>query len=120
MSKETAKVWLDEKSIKDLFEAMPGGAEGFLKEFGYQQFAIAVESWVHLNNVFPDAQEKIDAQRYRFLRDPVLTDDFPPAHASCWVVEYSHPKGTIPELRSAGFGVKLDATIDLAMERARS
>jgi hypothetical protein len=57
-----------------------------------------------------------DAARYRYLRNPDPSfDDFPPSDGACWVVQYYQPKGIIPEMRSAGFGIKLDTTIDAAM-----
>lgn len=60
------------------------------------------------------AKEK-DAARYRFLREPIEDGEYP-QDGSCWVVQYYHPKGTIPELKSAGFGIRLDVTVDMAIE----
>jgi len=65
------------------------------------------------------ADDARDAARYRFLRDPKITEDFPPADGACWVVQYGRTAGSIPELKSAGFGAKLDATIDLAMQASK-
>lgn len=54
-----------------------------------------------------------DAARYRILRDQsYVQDEPPPTNGSCWVVRYHHPSGTIPSLSFAGFGAKLDATLD--------
>lgn len=56
-----------------------------------------------------------DAARYRWLRDGNYKGGPYPAHRTMWVVQYHHPQGTIPELRSAGHGVTLDLAIDVAM-----
>lgn len=63
-----------------------------------------------------------DAERWRWLRrsDERLGNSPWPEHGVCWVVQYHHPKGTIPETRSAGHGAALDAIIDLEMAKEKS
>ena len=60
-------------------------------------------------------QDKLDAARYRFLRDHKRPEGFPPPDGYCWVAMTSHKPGTIPEMTSAGKGAELDANIDMAM-----
>lgn len=64
----------------------------------------------------PDAVLIKDAMRYRYLRNNA-SEDMPtwPVSGSCWVVQYHHPQGTIPELKSAGFASELDRAIDAAI-----
>jgi hypothetical protein len=63
-----------------------------------------------------EAANAKDAARYRFLRNQASqSEGFPPADGACWVVQYHHPRGTVPELTSAGYFDKLDRAIDAAM-----
>lgn len=57
---------------------------------------------------------ELNAMRYVWLRD-IERGQWPPMHGDMWVVQYSHPRGTIPETGSAGFGAELDAAIDAAI-----
>jgi hypothetical protein len=60
-----------------------------------------------------------DAARYRWLREQRGVDGDLPIDGDVWVVQFSQPKGAIPELRCAGFGDKLDRSVDLAMSASR-
>jgi hypothetical protein len=68
----------------------------------------------------PAGEVERDAVRYRYLRDRA-NETMPqwPKDKSCWVVQYHHPQGTIPELKSAGMGDELDRTIDSAIAMAQ-
>lgn len=109
---------LSEEEIAAIYESMEGGPEGWLKTFGYQQFAEKVEQKI-LERLKPfGLQEQLkyrkDAERYRFLRDsPIDTSPFT-LNGSVWVVQYVHAPGTIPALISTGKGQALDLSVDAA------
>jgi hypothetical protein len=63
---------------------------------------------------------RVDAGRYRFLRDQQVVDGDAPADGDVWVVQMHHPRGTIPELRCAGFGEKLDRAVDAVIEKEKA
>lgn len=113
------KISMSNDDISEVWHSMSGGPAGWLKEFGYLQFARAIEDWIHARHGLPDVADKIDAGRYRFLRNPSREEEVYPQDGSCWVVQYHHPKGMTPELRSAGFGSKLDSSIDLEISKEK-
>jgi len=53
--------------------------------------------------------------RYKHLRDDPKNSEIYPQHGMVWVSTYHHPKGTIPELKHAGYGEELDRNIDAAI-----
>lgn len=66
-----ARAKLTDEEIQTIWQTMPGGPAGWLKSFGYLQFARAVEEWIIENNgslVATSASSVEDAGRYNTVR----------------------------------------------------
>lgn len=91
---------MTDDEIIAIWEGMPGGYSGFLKEWGYLQFA---------NKLLEAANIQVtqDSKRYRELRDPGCPED-----GTLFACVYVHPHGTIPYQRAV-VGAELDRLADV-------
>lgn len=97
-----------QKLIQEVFESMPGGADGFLKSFGYQQFAEEI-----LKRFSAAPQDVIDARRYRAMRNcvPSVSSLGWPHDGTVFGMVFRHAPGAIP-CQVAAHGAELDLAVD--------
>lgn len=96
-----------QRLIQEVFESMPGGADGFLKSFGYLQFAEEL-----LKRFSASPQDVIDAKRYRAMRNCVPSVSLGwPQDGTVFGMVFRHAPGAIP-YQVAAHGAELDLAVD--------